>query len=139
MLSLSRTLCFVNRRCFHLALRKRDSFLNHFLPLGIASAALALLACLVCRPSWRKMTLSPWAALAIGACAVLGGVGYGIVHSLGQNPETSPRLELARGKSTPPPGENSRKFIFLRRAVQGLPPALQTGEKAPPIEAKGWL
>jgi hypothetical protein len=105
----------------------------------IASAALALLACLLCRPSWRKMTISPWAALAIGACAVVGGVGYGIVYSLGQNSETSPRLELARGRSTPPPGEKSGKFLFLRRAVRELPPALQTGEKAPPIESKGWL
>jgi hypothetical protein len=113
--------------------------LNHYLPLVIAAAALALLACLLCSPSWRKKTIPLQAALAIGACAVVGGVGYGIVHSLGQNPETSPRLELARGKSVPPPGQKPSTFLFLGRALRGLPPPLQAGEKAPAIEASGWL
>jgi hypothetical protein len=104
-------------QCFHLTPRRRDSSLNHYLPLIIAAAALALLAGLLCRPSWRKTTIPPWAALAIGICAVAGGVGYGIVHTLGQNPEIFPRLGRYEAWSHP----------------------LRAGEKAPPLEARGWL
>jgi hypothetical protein len=104
-------------RCFRLTPRKRDSSLNHYLPLMIAAAALALLTGLLCRPSWRKTTISPWAALAIGVCAVAGGVGYGIVHTLGQNPETFPRLGGFEAWSHP----------------------LPAGVKAPPLEPRGWL
>ncbi len=126
-------------RRFPLAPRKRASFLNPYLPLVIGGAALALLAGLLCRPSWRKWSLPPWAAWTIGTCVVAGGVGYGIVTTLGQNPGVFPSPGRAGGGHPPPLGQKSSMSLLLGRARRGLPPPLPAGEKAPPIKARGWL